>query len=101
MAAFDYKEVLVLEKDNLPILQKLGEACVRAGMNTEAVAAFDHLLKLDPTYYDAYYFRGMAKLQLGETSNACEDWTIAQHKPTQALEDAIKNNCGKYDTKLK
>jgi tetratricopeptide (TPR) repeat protein len=101
LAAHDYKEVLILEKDNLPILQKMGEACVRAGMNTEAVAAFDHLLTLDPTYYDAYYFRGVAKFQLGEMSNACGDWTIAQHKPTQALEDAIKNHCGKYDTKLK
>jgi tetratricopeptide (TPR) repeat protein len=100
LAAQDYQHIIVLDKENLPILQKRGEACVRAGMNKEAITAFDDLLKRDPTYYDAYYYRGLAKFQLGEISNACGDWTIAQHKPTDELKKAIKAHCKKYDTKL-
>jgi len=101
LAAHDYQQVVALEKENLPVLQKLGEACVRAGMNTEAISAFDDLLRLDPTHYEAYYYRGLAKFQIGETPNACSDWTIAQHRPTEALKKAIKDHCGKYDTVLK
>ncbi|MFT6715622.1 MAG: tetratricopeptide (TPR) repeat protein [Saprospiraceae bacterium] len=101
LAAYDYQQILDFDKDNLRILQKKGEACVRAGMNEEAIVTFDHLLKLDLTFYEAYYFRGLAKFRSGDTSNACGDWTIAQHRPTEALKDAIKNHCKKYNTKLR
>lgn len=101
LAAADYQYVLDLENDNMMVLQKRGEACMRAGMNNEAITAYDHLLKLDPTHYEIYYHRGLAKFNIGETSNACGDWTIAQHKPTKALKKAIKSHCKKYDTKLR
>lgn len=101
LAAADYQSILVLDSNNIKVLQKRGESCVKADMHKEAIVAFDHLLKLDPTYYQAYYQRGLAYIGLGDASNACGDFTIAQHKPSKELKKAIKTHCKKYDTKLR
>jgi len=100
LAAADFQSVIELDTTNVLVLQKKGEACLRAGMNEDAIIALDALLKLDPTVYDAYYYRGQAWLNTGDVANACGNWKIAQHKPSERLAQAIKKHCKKYDTKL-
>jgi tetratricopeptide (TPR) repeat protein len=62
-------------------------------MNEDAIVAIDAALKLDPTIYDAYYYKGQAWLNIGNVANACGNWKIAQHKPSEKLSQAIKKNC--------
>lgn len=48
-------------------------------------------LALDPMHYEAYYWRGVAKVNLKQ--NACEDFRVAAQQNFQAAVNAYNNYC--------
>ena len=44
-------------------------------LNNMAINSFTQAIKIDPNYVDAYYFRGSAKVAIGDDEGALEDFT--------------------------
>lgn len=76
-AAMAYKRATVLKPDNADYWSSLGEALVTAGpgtVPTEARAAFDKAVALDPKDPRARYFIGVSKDLAGDHKGAIDDW---------------------------
>lgn len=57
------------------------------------IAYLDSLLILNPTVGEAYYNRGLAKINLGDMDDACLDLHLAQQYQTSINKDFIEYQC--------
>ena len=58
----------------------------QSGRHAEAIAEYDTVLRLDPTYSEVYTNRGVAYLRQGQTGRAMADFDLAiQHDPDKAV----------------
>ncbi|MGD1846790.1 MAG: tetratricopeptide repeat protein [Salibacteraceae bacterium] len=53
---------------------ELGLEKTREGKDKLAILYFDEAIRLDPTFVDAYFNRGVAKFNSDDTAGACADW---------------------------
>lgn len=53
---------------------QLGLEKTREGKDKLAVLFFDEAIRLDPTFVDAYFNRGVAKFNSDDNAGACADW---------------------------
>jgi tetratricopeptide (TPR) repeat protein len=68
LAAIDMSQV----KDPLAFINS-GIALINEGKAAEAATLFDKVIERFPSQADGYYFRGLARLQLGQTAEAKAD----------------------------
>src|SRR5512138_180349 len=57
------------------------------------IAYLDSLLVLNPVIGEAYYNRGLAKINLGDMNDACIDFQLAQQYSTSITKDFIDYQC--------
>src|SRR5688500_6429761 len=58
---------------SLPLMSNLGDAYSFAGRFDLALAQFDKIIELDPTYRRAFEGRGMVRLAMGDYEHAVKD----------------------------
>lgn len=88
---FFYKKALKIDADNYVILFNLAVSFGSIGDYYEALEALNKCIKINPSFHQAYYLRGLTKNKLG--LNGCEDLLIAVKKGNQNAIAALKTFC--------
>lgn len=81
-----YRRAVDLQKDNPALKALLGEAMVVEANNTvtdAALATFEEVLAISPNDERARFFKGVAKVQKGDTRGAIDEW-LALYKAAPA-----------------
>ena len=73
----------------------MGNILSEGGWVSEAISAYDMVLRLKPDYTEAYYNRGTAKLAFNQVEEAEHDLQIALKLTKQQGHDSIKTNVEK------
>jgi Flp pilus assembly protein TadD len=72
-----HRRAIAMSRGSDPLLHhNLGTSLAEAGQHGEAVIAFSHALKLDPTYHTAQWDRGLSYLYLGNYTPGWADYEI-------------------------
>ena len=77
LAIQDFSQAITIEPHAMPYMN-IGKSYAALGELDEALENLNYAIYLDPVYADAYYNRGLAYQQLGETAKAEADF--AKHK---------------------
>lgn len=90
-AMSEYNKCIELDKDEADFYFKRG---IVNGKNQDfnaCIKDIDICLKLKPDYYEAYYWRGVAKVNLKQ--NACDDFKLAAQKNYEPAIAAFNKFC--------
>lgn len=68
------EQALVLDPLSLPLMSNLGDAYSFAGRFDDALAQYDRIIEMDPTYRRGFEGRGMIRLAMGEYEKAVPDF---------------------------
>jgi tetratricopeptide (TPR) repeat protein len=69
----DFKKALTIQPKNQMALSNLCSELVNSSNFKEAIIYSNSLIKLYPTSYDGYFYRGTANVNLGNHTSALED----------------------------
>lgn len=65
------------QPDNPRLIGRIGRALVQLGQNSKAIKQLDRAIAIDDTLVDSYHYRGLAKLQDGNKTEAVIDFMKA------------------------
>ncbi len=77
LAELDFMKANMIEPNQVTTLRDLSHAYLSLGKNEEVVRSTTQIIKLDPSYADAYFERSRAKLNLGFYIDAVFDLSQA------------------------
>ena len=77
----------------LDTLWNRGLACFKEENFHGMISYMDTLLKMSPGLGDAYYNRGIAKMNLGNFESACIDLQMAQKTGTNISKEFVEYEC--------
>jgi tetratricopeptide (TPR) repeat protein len=92
-ALSDIAEAIKLNPKELTYRAELAVINIRVGRYEEAVKAMQEALAIDPNYGEAYRLMGIARLQLKQQKEACEDFARAKALGDPNVDSLIKKNC--------
>jgi tetratricopeptide (TPR) repeat protein len=58
-----------------------------------AIDSYSLAINLNPSFADAYFKRGFARIKLGQKQGACADFDKAKKLGNPSAEDALNKNC--------
>lgn len=72
-----------------------GRALHQLGMPEDALKAYGNAIQIDREFGQAYFNRGLLKVALDRTKQACEDFTLATSLEYPGAKEALKKYCKK------
>ncbi len=72
-----------------------GRALHQLGMPEDALKAYGNAIQIDKDFGQAYFNRGMLKVALDRTRQACEDFTLATALEYPGAQEALQKYCKK------
>lgn len=72
-----------------------GRALHQLGMPEDALKAYGNAIQIDRDFGQAYFNRGMLKVALDRTKQACEDFTLATSLEYPGAKEALQKYCKK------
>ena len=93
LAERDFKAAARLKKDYLRPWYNLAYLHNGLGQFNLAVADYDSILQINDQSADAYHFRGVSRINSGDTSGACADWNRALKMGYQGSAELIRKFC--------
>lgn len=85
-----FNKAIKYDKNNYEAYYYRGCVKVNTKQYKEAIADFEHAIKLKPDYADAYFNIGRTYILLNDEDKACEYYKLAQQYGRPNLEDYIK-----------
>lgn len=76
------------------VYNNLGTVQLAMGQAQTALESYNRAIEMNPGYVDAYFNRGVARIQLGDLPGACTDWVAAQSMGfPPAAQALVDNSC--------
>lgn len=93
------REVVDADPKNIRALLQLADFSILSGQFDKAIARFDQVLEIDPTYIDAYFFKAETYAKMGNKEEArrfLDEYKIKVGNPEAATEaeNYLKSNYG-------
>jgi tetratricopeptide (TPR) repeat protein len=89
----DIAQAIELNPKELTYRAELAVINIRVGRYEEAVKDMQAALAIDPNYGEAYRLMGIARLQLKQQTEACEDFARAKALGDTNVDSLIQKNC--------
>lgn len=72
-----------------------GRALHQLGLPEDALKAYGNAIQIDREFGQAYFNRGMLKVALDRTKQACEDFNLASSLEYPGAQEALQKYCGR------
>jgi tetratricopeptide (TPR) repeat protein len=89
----DLNQAVALDPADPDVYYNRGNAKLRWGRWGEAVSDYDHVLQMSPGYVGAYFNKGVALLNMKNTSGACLNWNRASELGAVRAVELIRIYC--------
>jgi len=90
---FDCGGLTLDELDIIDSSFKKGNALLSTEKFDKAILQYNKCIKLDSTFFDAFYNRAYSYIQLNQLNNACEDWKFLLQQGQKEGERMFLENC--------
>lgn len=89
----DFDQALKIKHKDTDSLLARANCYDEMGRYQEAINDYDRCIKLDANNGVAYFNRGLAKIEVGDKTGACEDWRQALKLGVEEAKSAMDNYC--------